>query len=164
MEKAGTETAFDAFFNDSWPRLQSQAYVLTGSIEQAQDLTHETLVRAWRQWDRVSVLDNPEAWARKVLHNLCIGSWRKSQRQRSKHEVTSHAEIPDSHMEIAQAMRSLPGPQARALLLHDGLGMTVGEVALELGVPHGTVKSWLSRSRKVVAERMGRLDQDHTRR
>jgi RNA polymerase sigma-70 factor (ECF subfamily) len=66
-------------------------------------------------------------------------------------------------MEIAQAMRSLPGLQARALLLHDGLGMTVGEVALELGVPEGTVKSWLSRSRKVVAERMGRLDQDPTR-
>jgi RNA polymerase sigma-70 factor (ECF subfamily) len=164
MGEAGTEMAFDAFFNYSWPRLQSQAYVLTGSIDEAQDLTQETLVRAWRHWDRVSVLDNPEAWARKVLHNLCIASWRKSQRQRSKHEVTTHAEIPDSHMEIAQAMRSLPGLQMRALLLHDGLGMTVGEVALELGVPDGTVKSWLSRSRKVVAERMGRLDHDPTRR
>lgn len=163
MEEA-SEVAFDAFFNRSWPRLQSQAYVLTGNIEQAQDLTQETLVRAWRHWNRVSVLENPEAWTRKVLHNLCIASWRKSQRQRPKLEVTEHAEIPDSHMEIAQAMRSLPGPQARALLLHDGLGMTVGEVALELGVPAGTVKSWLSRSRKVLARQIGRLDQDPTRR
>jgi RNA polymerase sigma-70 factor (ECF subfamily) len=61
-------------------------------------------------------------------------------------------------------MRSLPGDQAKALLLHDGLDMTVGEVALELGVPEGTVKSWLSRSRKVVAERLAHFDQDPTRR
>ncbi len=158
------EMDFDAFFNDSWPRLQSQAYVLTGSIEQAQDLTQETLVRAWRHWDRVSALENPEAWARKVLHNLCIASWRKSQRSRSKRVLMAHAEMPELHMEIADAMRSLPGPQAKALLLHDGLGMTVREVALELGVPDGTIKSWLSRSRKVLAERMGQLDPDPTRR
>jgi RNA polymerase sigma-70 factor, ECF subfamily len=164
MGGRGAEAAFDSFLNDVWPRLQSQAYVLTGSHEQAQDLTQEALLRAWKNWDTVSELDNPAAWTRKVLHNLCIASWRKSRRQRSKHEIAGHEEIPDIHMEIAQAMRSLPGNQARALLLHDGLGMTIGEVALELGVPDGTVKSWLSRSRKVLAERLGRLDQEHTRR
>jgi RNA polymerase sigma-70 factor, ECF subfamily len=164
MGEAGDEIAFDAFFNSSWPRLQSQAYILTGSIEQAQDLTQETLVRAWRNWDRVSTLENPEAWARKVLHNLSVASWRKSQRRSPKHEIAKNAEIPESHAEIAQVMRSLPKPQARALLLHDGVGMTVGEVALELGVPVGTVKSWLSRSRRVLAERIGRLDRDPTRR
>jgi len=164
MGEAVDEIAFDAFFNSSWSRLQSQAYILTGSIEQAQDLTQETLVRAWRNWDRVSTLENPEAWARKVLHNLSIASWRKSQRRSPKHEIVRHAEIPESHAEIAQVMRSLPRPQARALLLHDGLGMTVEEVALELGAPVGTVKSWLSRSRKTLAERIGRLDRDPTRR
>ncbi len=164
MTEAGGDREFDAFFNSSWSRLQSQAYVLTGSVEQAQDLTQEAMVRVWKNWDQVADLDNPEAWARKVLHNLCIASWRKSQGKRKKHDVIRHPEIPDSHMEIAQAMRSLPGDQAKALLLHDGLDMTVGEVALELGVPEGTVKSWLSRSRKVVAERLAHFDQDPTRR
>jgi DNA-directed RNA polymerase specialized sigma24 family protein len=42
--------------------------------------------------------------------------------------------------------------------------MTVSEVAADLGVPDGTVKSWLSRSRKVVAERLGQLDHDPARR
>jgi RNA polymerase sigma-70 factor (ECF subfamily) len=66
-------------------------------------------------------------------------------------EMAQTDEVPDDHVQLAQAMRSLPGAQARALLLHDGLGMTVAATAQELGVPEGTVKSWLSRSRKIVA-------------
>jgi len=159
----GAEATFDSFFDDSWARLQSQAYVLTGSHEHAQDLTQEALLRTWRNWQKVALLDNPEAWTRKVLHNLCISSWRKSQRRPTRHEIPNVAEIPDSHMEIAQVMRSLPGNQARALLLHDGLGMTSSEVASELGVPEGTVKSWLSRSRRLLADRLRQLDQDPLR-
>ncbi len=161
MEEGGQQ--FDTFFDDAWPRLQSQAYVLTGSHEQAQDLTQEALLRAWKNWGKVSTLDNPEAWARKVLHNLCISSWRKSQQKRTKHDIPLDSELPDSHMEIAQVMRSLPGKQARALLLHDGLAMTSAEVAAELGVPEGTVKSWLSRSRKLLADRLRHYDQDPLR-
>jgi RNA polymerase sigma-70 factor (ECF subfamily) len=56
-------------------------------------------------------------------------------------------------------MRRLPGDQARALLLHDGLGFTVTEIARELEAPEGTVKSWLSRSRKIVAENLNRAVQ-----
>lgn len=164
MSESKDGVGFDSFFDASWSRLQGQAYVLTGSREAAQDLTQEALLRTWRHWNSVSAMENPEAWTRKVLHNLCIESWRKSRRRNPKADVRAHAEIPDPHAEIAQAMRTLPAIQAKALLLHDGLGMTVPEVASELAVPEGTVKSWLSRSRKVVAERLGQLDQDRTRR
>ena len=160
----GEGESFDSFFDEAWPRLQSQAYVLTGSHEQAQDLTQEAFLRIWKNWESVSALDNPEAWARKVLHNLCISSWRRSQHKSTKHEIPTVVVIPDSHTEIAQVMRSLPGNQARALLLHDGLDMTSAEVASELGVPEGTVKSWLSRSRKLLADRLRQLDQDTLRR
>jgi DNA-directed RNA polymerase specialized sigma24 family protein len=50
-------------------------------------------------------------------------------------------------------MRSLPGEQARALLLHDELGIIVPETAAGLDVPEGTVRSLPSRSRKIVAAR-----------
>ena len=42
-------------------------------------------------------------------------------------------------------------PQREALVLHDGLGFSVAEVATELSVPEGTVRSWLSRARAVLA-------------
>jgi RNA polymerase sigma-70 factor (ECF subfamily) len=152
------EKAYDAFFLNSWARLQAQAYVLTGSVEQAQDLTQEALLRAWTHWDRISGFENPEAWTRRVLHNLCVASWRRSQVRRSigPLPVAPTVDRPEDHVSLAQAMRRLPGPQARALLLHDGLGMTVTETAQELDVPEGTVKSWLSRSRKIVAAELNR--------
>jgi RNA polymerase sigma-70 factor, ECF subfamily len=39
----------------------------------------------------------------------------------------------------------------RALVLHDGAGMSVHEVATDMNVPEGTVKSWLSRGRTAAA-------------
>jgi RNA polymerase sigma-70 factor (ECF subfamily) len=164
MRPPEDEADFDAFFQASWGRLQSQAYVLTGSRETAQDLTQEALLRLWKNWDRVARFESPEGWTRRVLHNLCIQSWRKSRPRRfsAKHEIPPSSDVPEHHFQLAQAMRCLPGEQARALLLHDGLGMTVSETASEIGVPEGTVKSWLSRSRKIVATSIEQADQDHS--
>jgi len=159
----GAEDAYDAFFQDAWPRLQGQAYVLTGNLEQAQDLTQEALLRAWTHWDRIAGYEDPEGWTRRVLHNLCIQSWRRAQVRRlddaratATSTVSATVAASDDHVLLAEAMRHLPGDQARALLLHDGLGMTVAETARELGVPEGTVKSWLSRTRKTVAAHLTR--------
>jgi RNA polymerase sigma-70 factor (ECF subfamily) len=164
MRESEDEAAYDAFFHSAWSRLQSQAYVLTGSQETAQDLTQEALLRAWKHWGKITGYESPETWTRRVLHNLCIQSWRKTRPKRFArlHEIPASAEVPAHHHLLAEAMRSLPGEQARALLLHDGLGMTVAETALELGAPEGTVKSWLSRSRKVVAARIEESDRDHS--
>lgn len=156
----GDATAFDAFYRSSARRLSGQAYVLTGSRETAQDLTHEAFLRAWRHWHRISDYEDPEAWTRRVLHNLCIDSWRKSRPNVHKvpDPVPASVEIPTHHLQLAEAMRSLTGQQARALLLHDGLGMTIAETARDLGVPEGTVTSWLTRSRKIVAAKLDQPD------
>jgi RNA polymerase sigma factor (sigma-70 family) len=160
----GAEQGYDAFFRASWGRLQGQAYVLTGSMEQAQDLTQEAMLRSWTHWGRIAGYEDPEGWTRRVLHNLCIQSWRSSRlRRRPVPEVAQATDVPDDHLQLAAALRLLPGDQARALLLHDGLGMTVAETARELDVPEGTVKSWLSRARRKVAASLTPV-RDHERR
>jgi RNA polymerase sigma-70 factor (ECF subfamily) len=42
----------------------------------------------------------------------------------------------------------------RALVLHDGAGLSVKEVAADMKVAEGTVKSWLSRGRSSAAAAM----------
>jgi RNA polymerase sigma-70 factor (ECF subfamily) len=160
MADVGDATEFDTFYRNSSRRLYGQAYVLTGSRELAEDLTHEAFLRAWKHWQRIADYEGPEAWTRRVLHNLCIDSWRKSRPRVHKgpDPVPSSVEIPTHHLQLAEAMRSLPGEQARALLLHDGLGMTIAETAGDLGVPEGTVTSWLTRSRKIVAAKLEQPD------
>ena len=165
MTEPGAEEAYDAFFKASWGRLQGQAFVLTGSMDQAQDLTQEAMLRAWAHWDRISTFESAEGWTRRVLHNLCIGSWRQAQVRKisgqrpqsstGPGEPSTTGAMAEDHMVLAGALRQLPGDQARALLLHDGLGLTVADTAREIGVPEGTVKSWLSRARKIVAAQLG---------
>ena len=160
MQGPRDDAGFDAFFENSWSGLQAYGYVLTGSIEAAQDLAQETLLRTWRHWDAVSGLEHPEAWTRQVLHNLGVDRWRRTRRRRPVAPPATTAAPSDDHLDLARAMQALPRHQARSLLLHDGLGMTVAEIARELSVPEGTVKSWLSRSRKAVAERLTVTDRD----
>jgi RNA polymerase sigma-70 factor (ECF subfamily) len=149
---------FDRFVELEQRGLIRQAYVLTGDAQEAQDLTQETLVRAWRQWDKVSTLDNPAAWARHVLHNLAVSSWR---RRRTRHqspagwEATSQRAAGIGHLDIAAAVRALPTNQRNALIMRTVLGMSAAEIATELDTTEATVRSWLSRARREVAMKLG---------
>src|SRR5579872_4044017 len=109
MADPGAEEAYDAFFRSSWPRLRGQAYVLTGSQEQAQDLTQEALLRAWTHWGRIARYEDPEGWTRRVLHNLCIQSWRTTERRRraAPPDRATPSDPPDDHVLLAQALRTL---------------------------------------------------------
>ncbi len=59
------------------------------------------------------------------------------------------APTPD-RLALMAALAVLPRQQREALVLHDGIGLSVAEVAAELDVPEGTVRSWLSRARAVL--------------
>jgi RNA polymerase sigma-70 factor, ECF subfamily len=61
-------------------------------------------------------------------------------------------------MELARALDTLPPPQRTAIVLHDAGDLSVAAVALELEVPEGTVRSWLSRGRKALAAELSLSD------
>jgi RNA polymerase sigma-70 factor (ECF subfamily) len=144
--------SFDAFFRRASKPLVVQAYMLTGDQVVAQDLAQEALLRAWTRWPRVRKLDDSLAWTRRVLHNLAVSRSRYDRvRQR---QVDPPVALPPpnlAHLEIAKVLRSLPRDQAIALVLHDGAGASVREIASQLDAPEGTVKSWLSRGRAAAA-------------
>jgi RNA polymerase sigma-70 factor (ECF subfamily) len=149
---ADPEREFDEFFRVECARLIGQAYVYTGSLVQAQDLAHETLTRVWQRWDALRSFDDPGAWARKVLYNLATSEWRRAQVRRREEAVPRPIEGPDVEaLALAQALRTLPVPQRHAIVLHDAMGVPVSDIALELDVPEGTVRSWLTRGRRLLA-------------
>jgi RNA polymerase sigma-70 factor, ECF subfamily len=145
--------SFDKFFRATKQSLLAMAYVLTGDLATAQDLAQEALLRAWARWPRISKYDDPHAWTRRVLHNLAVDKKRSEKIVRNVPEPQRSSPPPDElHLTLAAALRSLPAKQSMALVLHDGVGMSVHEVAAEMSVPEGTVKSWLSRGRASAAE------------
>jgi RNA polymerase sigma-70 factor (ECF subfamily) len=146
--------AFQGFVSSVSKTLMGQAYALTGSLEEAQDLTQETLLRAWAHWDRLASLQNPEAWARRVLHHLAISRWRRqslSETVAYRQQVVAMPEPDAEIIDVVKAIGKLSRNQKRTLVLHDYVGLTVPEIAKELGVPAGTARSWLHRARRTVA-------------
>jgi RNA polymerase sigma-70 factor, ECF subfamily len=136
------EGEFEDFYAAVFDRLVGQLYLVTGNLQDAEDVVQEALTRAAVRWSRLRRYRIPEAWVRRVAMNLASDGFR-----RVRPESRRPAEVPD----LAEALRALPMAQRKAVVLHHLLDLPVDQVAVELGVPVGTVKSRLARARGALA-------------
>ncbi len=156
MDRVTTITAddFDGFYRAYFGDTVVATYGLTADLAEAQDIAQEAFCRAWLRWPMVSGYEDPAAWVRRVAHNMAMSRWRKI-RVAASHLVRQRAgEVPpvgEDHVAIVAALRKLPAPQREAIVLHHMMDLPLAEVAEQLGAPVGTVKSWLHRSRGVLA-------------
>ena len=89
---------FDAFFREAKKPLLAMAFVLTGDLATAQDLTQEALLRTWVRWSRVAKYDDPQAWTRRVLFNLAASKSRSDRvRQKARRSSLGQPRPPMSH-------------------------------------------------------------------
>lgn len=156
MEGSQAEGDFDRVFNSSKHALIGQAYLLTGDLQDAQDLVQEAFLRAWRQWGRVSNLDDPQAWIRRVLYNLAISHLRRRNTRIGLRSFTVQRPVPAvdaNHLDILAVLSTLPPNQRQAIVLWSVAGLSIGEIAAELRTGEGTVRVWLSRARTTIAAR-----------
>ena len=70
------EADFTAFVAGSSRRLLRGAYLITGDLDEAQDLLQTALERAYRRWPSVQRSEVPEAYVRRILVNLATDRWR----------------------------------------------------------------------------------------
>ncbi|MGO9344748.1 MAG: sigma-70 family RNA polymerase sigma factor, partial [Acidimicrobiales bacterium] len=129
---------------------------LTGSVEDGNDLAQEALLRAWQNWERISAFDAPEAWVRRVLLNLATSAWRR-RRLRSVVSLPPDMEAPpgvdiDEVLDLLRALERLKPLQRYVLHRHYADGIEPNEIAAELGENGNTVRSWLARGRRALAD------------
>ena len=141
-------------FDASYRRLVVQLYAVTGSFDEAEDLVQEAFVRAAANGRRFLAVDNPEAWLRTTAVNAQRSRWRKLRNGRRAQQRLLPPRDPaglEDHLEIIDALRALPEEQRHVIALHYLADLPVDQIAAELGVPSGTVKSRLSRARQALA-------------
>lgn len=121
------------------------------------------MLRALERWDRVSALDRPGAWTRRVALNLVTDRlrartrrWRLLDRLRSRPTLPA-ADAADAAWDEAfwREVATLPTRARNAIVLHYVHDLPVAEIADILDVPAGTVKSDLFRARSRLSERLG---------
>jgi len=151
----GRDAGFDAFYATTSGRVLGQLYVLTGDMATAEDAVAEAYTRAWQRWAVVSSCDAPEAWVRTVATRVAVSAWRKARNRLLAHRRSAPAPVdPTRHradlVALAGALRAIPESQRRAVVLHHLADLPVAEIAREMDVAEGTVKSWLSRGRRAL--------------
>lgn len=138
-------------YTASYGRLVGLLTVVCGSAADAEEVVQEAFVRLLPRWDRVSEYDDPEAWLRTVAFRLSASRWRRARvaaRGLARLGPPPDAPEPDgARLDAERLLAALPRRYREVLVLHHGLGLPVAEIARELGVATGTVKSRLSRGR-----------------
>jgi RNA polymerase sigma-70 factor (ECF subfamily) len=151
-----TDDDFERFYLGSRRRLVGLLYTVTGDLHEAEDITQEAFARAAADWSRISGYDIPEAWVRRVAFNLAANRRRRLVRHAAALlRLGRPADVEPRGVEdvaLVDALRTLPVRQRQAVVMHHVAGLEVTQIAAELGVPAGTVKSWLSRGRTALAK------------
>jgi RNA polymerase sigma factor (sigma-70 family) len=149
---------FDAFYRREVLTLAALATSLVGDPQRGSELAQEAMLRVYRAWTKVSGLDRPGAWARRVTINLAIDAGRRRRREDRAlmHlgpgvEATTDSEIEDRFW---AEVRSLPERQRVAVALRYVDDLSVEEIAAVMAISEGTVKSSLFAARRTLASRL----------
>jgi RNA polymerase sigma-70 factor (ECF subfamily) len=144
---------------------------LTANAADAQDLVQETMLRAYRSWDRYTPGTNAKGWLLTILRHLFINEYRRKSRHPETVDVDTiepfalfqevQEEDPQGAFfdkivddEVLRAVDQLPEAFREAVTLSDVEGLSYEEVAKVLDVPVGTVKSRLYRGRRLLQAKL----------
>jgi RNA polymerase sigma-70 factor (ECF subfamily) len=173
-KRARRRRFFQAEIERLMDRLYGTALRLTRQRADAEDLVAEALTKAWAQLGSLEDLQSFEKWIFRILTNTFI-----SDRRRPRETLATELEgeegdalslfdklhqpfllwwgNPEQRLldqllreDIERALDSLPEPFRLAVILVDVEGFTYGEAAEALSIPVGTVRSRLSRARRLL--------------
>ncbi|GAB7052975.1 SigE family RNA polymerase sigma factor [Catenuloplanes indicus] len=162
------DDGFREFVRAQWGPLTRTAYLLTGDRSYAEDLVQTALEKTHRRWRRVSAMDAPVAYVRRVMVTTAI-SWR---RRRSLGEIPAQpadrVQTGDPYQQVVErdhllaGLRELPPRMRAVLVLRYFEDLSETDIAAALGCSTGTVKSQASRGLQRLRDRAGTADADLT--
>src|SRR5687768_7093124 len=147
----GDREAFGALAARCLPRMVGTAGLILGSRDAADDAAQEALVRAWRDLPTLRDPDRFDGWLYRVLIRACHDDRRRRGRQRGvpyaydglPQTVPDPAESIAVREAVGNGLARLTADQRTVLVLRYYLDLPLEDIALSVGVPHGTVKSRL---------------------
>jgi RNA polymerase sigma-70 factor (sigma-E family) len=151
--------SFEEFVRAEMGALARFAGALTGDRYLAEDMLSDALVKVARRWRRISSLDDPAAYVRRVIVTTYLDDRRKAQRRRTTPsgdiEVLDRpapdvAQAVVDRVEVARLLGALPPQQKAAVVLRYLMDESDEQIADALGCSTGTVRSHLSRARSAL--------------
>ncbi len=166
---------FETLVRGHIPALYRSAYRWTGTVDRAEDLVQDLLVRLYPMLDQLRTLDQIRPWAMRVMYRIFVDQLRRERSspvqygapQASTHDedegegasVLDPSEEPPALTEqqltqerLLAAWEHLAEEHRVVLSMHDVEGYSLSDLATLLDVPLGTMKSRLHRARARLRE------------
>ncbi len=143
--------SFTDFVVEVEPRLRRALSAAFGSGA-GRDAAADAFVLAWKNWDRVVVMDNPVGYLYRVGSNQAQKP-KKATLARDLSDVT--ARIPWIEPELAPALAGLSEHQRIVVALIHGFEWSLSEVAQLLDVSKSTVRTHEQRAMRSLRRQLG---------
>jgi RNA polymerase sigma-70 factor (ECF subfamily) len=175
----GDQLAWDAIVRQYRRKVFNVAYKFVGRHEEAEDLTQDVFLKIFKSLGTFDRRANFQTWLISVSRNLCIDHYRsiRQERQAIDHHTDPNELSPatpepgpmatleqqDRVILLRDALAALPETLRKAVLMRDIQELTYQEIADQLGLPEGTVKSRINRGRTELARQIRRMRGDDYR-
>ena len=159
----GDQAAFDALLRRHYNQVYAICRRLAGNEADALDATQEALITLVRRIDRFDGRSKFTTWMHRVVVNACLDELRRRGRRPVPAAVEeqplaaverSVADSVADRLDIESGLAQLPETFRAPLVLCDQVGMSYEEIAHQMDIPPGTVRSRISRGRRRLAELM----------
>ena len=164
----------ESFEREALPYLDSlyrYGLRLCGDPVQAEDLVQETMVKAFRSWERYAIGTNIRAWLFTIMRNTLISQYRRRRKHAESVDISEvdgfivfdaiYNPNPSERFfdrlvdeEVVGAIDSLSADYREIVVLADVEDLTYEEIAEVVGIPIGTVKSRLHRARRMLQRKL----------
>ena len=166
MDKAQLDHEFSELYRAHLRDVYSYSYYRVGNHHDAEDLTEQTFLQAYRHFERALAESNGRPlrpWLIRIAHNLAANLYRDRSRKpqtpiddtqhlRTTHTTEDLVEGRDELARILDGVQELPDDRREALIMRFALGMDNREIARAMGRTDGATKVLIHRAIKQLEE------------
>jgi RNA polymerase sigma-70 factor (ECF subfamily) len=162
VDKAQLDREFSDLYRAQLRDVYSYAYYRVGNHHDAEDLTEQTFLQAYRHYERAMSESGGRPlrpWLIRIAHNLAANLYRDRSRRpqtaldetgelRTTHTTEDLVEGRDELARILEGVKELPDDRREALIMRFALGMDNREIARAMGRTDGATKVLIHRAIK----------------
>lgn len=169
----GDQQAWEQIVRQHWRKVYNLAYKFVGKHDEAEDLTQDIFVKIFKALKTFDRRANFQTWLISISRNLCIDHYRSVRKEREtmardvdaselspaskERSPLALAEHSDLRELLRKALGELPETLRTAVVLRDLQEFSYQEIADQLKLPEGTVKSRINRGRLELARQVRKL-------
>lgn len=164
--KAEIDRAFEQLYRDHLKDVYSYSYYRIGNHHDAEDLTEQTFLQAYRHFARARRESDGRPlrpWLIRIAHNLAANYHRDRSRKpqtpldsieppAARHSTEDLVEGREELRAVIENLQELPDDRREALVMRFALGMDNREIARALGKSDGATKVLIHRAIKQLQE------------